>query len=90
MVMIAHSTVSRVVRDDKKVAVKATDAVPRGMIYALMYHWLGTANSLTSPYTDPKSTNPWHKGTRAGIQKFSGGLPSVMATTSFLPTNKFD
>lgn len=70
-------------------AVYETDAVPDGLVFALMYHWLGTSNSLTSPYTDPMSTNPWYKGTRVGIQKLAGGLPSVMQTTSFLPTNNF-
>ena len=70
-------------------AVYQTDAVPDGMVFALMYHWLGTSNSLTSPYTDPMSTNPWYKGTRVGIRKLAGSLPSVMQTTSFLPTNDF-
>ena len=70
-------------------AVYATDAVPPGTVFALMYHWLGTSNSLTSPYTDPMSTNPWYKGTRVGIRKLAGGLPSVLETTSFRPTNTF-
>ena len=70
-------------------AVYETDAVPDGMVFALMYHWLGTSNSLTSPYTDPMSTNPWYKGTRVGIRKLAGSLPSMMQTTSFLPTNDF-
>jgi arsenite oxidase large subunit len=69
--------------------VYVTDSVPRGMIFALMYHWLGTSNSLTSPYTDPMSTNPWYKGTRVAIRKLAGPLPSVTATTSFLPKNTF-
>ena len=70
-------------------AVYETDAVPPGTVFALMYHWLGTSNSLTSAYTDPMSTNPWYKGTRVGIRKLAGGLPSVLATTSFRPTNTF-
>ncbi|WP_039889049.1 arsenate reductase (azurin) large subunit [Acidiphilium sp. PM] len=70
-------------------AVYETDAVPPGMVFALMYHWLGTSNSLTSPYTDPMSTNPWYKGTRVGIRKLAGGMPSIVATTSFRPTNTF-
>lgn len=70
-------------------AVYETDAVSPGMVFAIMYHWLGTSNSLTSPYTDPKSTNPWYKGTRVALRKVSGGLPSVMNTTSFRPTNTF-
>lgn len=72
-----------------KFVVYETDAVPAGTVFALMYHWLGTSNSLTSPYTDPMSTNPWYKGTRVAIRKVSGGLPSVMKTTSFRPTNTF-
>lgn len=70
-------------------AVYETDAVPAGTVFALMYHWLGTSNSLTSPYTDPMSTNPWYKGTRVGIRKLSGGFASVLSTTSYRPTNKF-
>lgn len=69
--------------------VSVTDSVPKGMVFALMYHWLGTSNSLTSPYTDPMSTNPWYKGTRVAIRKLSGPLPSVVETTSFLPQNDF-
>ncbi|BAJ83099.1 arsenite oxidase large subunit (plasmid) [Acidiphilium multivorum AIU301] len=63
--------------------------MPPGTVFALMYHWLGTSNSLTSPYTDPMSTNPWYKGTRVGIRKLSGGLASVVATTSYRQTNTF-
>lgn len=70
-------------------AVYETDAVPAGTVFALMYHWLGTSNSLTSSYTDSMSTNPWYKGTRVGIRKLAGGIPSVLETTSFRPTNKF-
>ncbi|MFT2095135.1 arsenate reductase (azurin) large subunit [Acidiphilium multivorum] len=70
-------------------AVYETDAVPAGTVFALMYHWLGTSNSLTSPYTDPMSTNPWYKGTRVGIRKLAGGIPGILATASFRPTNKF-
>lgn len=70
-------------------AVYETDAVPEGTLFALMYHWLGTSNSLTSPYTDPMSTNPWYKGTRVGVRRLGGALPSLAATTSFLPTNTF-
>jgi arsenite oxidase large subunit len=69
--------------------VYVTDAVPKGMVFALMYHWLGTSNSLTSPYTDPMSTNPWYKGTRVAMRKLAGPLPSVAETTSFLPKNDF-
>lgn len=70
-------------------AVYVTDAVPKSMLFAIMYHWLGTANSLTSPYTDPMSTNPWYKGTRVAVHKLAGPLPSIVETTSFLPTNNF-
>ena len=70
-------------------AVYESDAVSPGTVFVLMYHWLGTSNSLTSPYTDPMSTNPWYKGTRVGIRKLAGGLPSVLETTSFRPTNTF-
>ncbi|MGC8476407.1 MAG: arsenate reductase (azurin) large subunit [Acetobacteraceae bacterium] len=69
--------------------VYVTDSVPRGVIFAQLFHWLGTSNSLTSPYTDPMSTNPWYKGTRAALRKLSAPIPSVMETTSFLPTNIF-
>jgi arsenite oxidase large subunit len=70
--------------------VYVTDAVPKGVIFALLYHWRGTANSLTSPYTDPMSTNPWYKGTRVALRKLSGPLASIEETTSFLPTNNFE
>lgn len=41
--------------------VYVNDAPRPGMFFAIMYHPRGTANSLTSPYTDPLSVNPWYK-----------------------------
>jgi arsenite oxidase large subunit len=70
--------------------VYVTDAVKPGLIFALQYHTRGTSNSLTSGYTDPKTTIPWYKGTRVAIRKLSGGLPDVVSNTSLLAQNKFD
>lgn len=70
--------------------VYITDAVKPGLIFALQYHTRGTSNSMTSGYTDPKTTIPWYKGTRVNIRKISGGLPDILATASTLQNNKFD
>lgn len=68
--------------------VKVLDSPKKGMIFAIQYHPRGTANSMTSSYTDPKTTIPWYKGTRVAIRKINGGLPQVAATTSPLPANR--
>jgi arsenite oxidase large subunit len=70
--------------------VYVTDAVKPGMLFLVMYHWRGTSNSLTSGYTDPKTTIPWYKGTRANLRKVAGAIPSVQQTASLLQQNKFD
>ena len=66
-----------------------SDAPKPGTLFAIMYHPRGTANSLTSPYTDPLSVNPWYKGTRAGLRKLGGAIPDILRTTSFRQTNNF-
>ncbi|GAB6940670.1 arsenate reductase (azurin) large subunit [Thermus brockianus] len=70
--------------------VYVTDAVKPGMLFLVMYHWRGTSNSLVSGYTDPKTTIPWYKGTRAALRKVAGAIPSVQATASLLQQNRFD
>ncbi|MCL5964843.1 MAG: arsenate reductase (azurin) large subunit [Deinococcota bacterium] len=70
--------------------VYVTDAVKPGLIFALQYHNKGTSNSMTSGYTDPKTTIPWYKGTRVAIRKVRGALPDLQQDTSFLQQNKFD
>lgn len=70
--------------------VYVTDAVKPGMLFLVMYHWRGTSNSLVSGYTDPKTTIPWYKGTRAALRKVAGAIPSVQQTASLLQQNKFD
>lgn len=70
--------------------VYVTDAVKPGSLFLVMYHWRGTSNSLVSGYTDPKTTIPWYKGTRANLRKVVGAIPSVQQTASFLQQNKFD
>ncbi|GEM84605.1 arsenate reductase (azurin) large subunit [Meiothermus hypogaeus] len=70
--------------------VYVTDSVRPGMIFALQYHHLGTSNSMTPGYTDPKTTIPWYKGTRVAIRKVRGALPDLQNSTSFLQQNKFD
>lgn len=67
-----------------------TDAVKPGLIFALMYHHRGTSNSMTSGYTDPKTTIPWYKGTRVNVRKIAGALPDLQMNTSVLQQNKFD
>jgi len=69
--------------------VYVTEAVRPGMVWIMQYHARGTSNSMTSPYTDPKTTIPWYKGTRVGIRKTEGSLESLKRTTSFLPQNSF-
>ena len=69
--------------------VSVNDAPKPGVLFAIMYHPRGTSNSLTSPYTDPLSVNPWYKGTRAGIRKLEGTIPDILNTASFLPNNTF-
>lgn len=66
-----------------------TDAVKPGSIFMVMYHWRGTSNSLVSGYTDPKTTIPWYKGTRANVRKVSGAIPFIQQTASTLQQNKF-
>lgn len=66
--------------------VRVLDATPPGQIFALQYHPKGTANALTSAYTDPKTTIPWYKATRVGLRKLAGELPT---TASLLPANRF-
>ena len=70
--------------------VYVTDAVQPGMLFLVMYHWRGTSNSLTSGYTDPKTTIPWYKGTRAALRKVAGALPSLHQTASTLQQNRFE
>ncbi len=67
-----------------------TDAVKPGLVFAMMYHQKGTSNSLTSGYTDPKTTIPWYKGTRVAVKRLSPGLPDLLQTASPLQQNKFD
>ncbi len=69
--------------------VYITEAVRPGMVWVMQYHARGTSNSMTSPYTDPKTTIPWYKGTRVGIRKTEGSLESLKRTTSFLPQIDF-
>lgn len=69
--------------------VYLTESVRPGMVFVMQYHYQGTSNSLTSPYTDPKTTIPWYKGTRVGIRKTSGSLESFKRTTSFRRHNDF-
>ncbi len=66
--------------------VRVLDSTPPGQIFALQYHPKGTANALTSAYTDPKTTIPWYKATRVGLRKLAGELPT---TASLLPANRF-
>lgn len=69
--------------------VYLTEAVRPGMVWIMQYHAQGTSNSMTSPYTDPKTTIPWYKGTRVGIRKAVGSLESLKRTTSFRRHNDF-
>lgn len=66
--------------------VRVTDAPPPGMVFALQYHPQGTANALTSSYTDPKTTIPWYKAARVGVRKLRGGL---LASASLRESNRF-
>ncbi|GEM88529.1 arsenite oxidase large subunit [Meiothermus granaticius NBRC 107808] len=70
--------------------VYVTDAVKPGLIFALQYHDKGTSNSMTSGYTDAKTTIPWYKGTRVNLRRLAGALPDLMMSTSVLQQNKFD
>jgi arsenite oxidase large subunit len=62
--------------------VRVDDASPVGTLFALQYHPLGTANALTSGYTDPKTTIPWYKGTRVGLRRLIGDITNARATTT--------
>lgn len=64
--------------------VRVVDAPKPGVIFALQYHARGTANALTSSYTDPKTTIPWYKGTRVGLKKVVDRPERV---PSLLPNN---
>lgn len=68
--------------------VRVNDSPRPGMIFALQYHPRGTSNSLTSGYTDPKTTIPWYKGTRVAVRKLPGAL-RASATSSLLPVNAY-
>ncbi|HYH95637.1 arsenate reductase (azurin) large subunit [Hyalangium sp.] len=61
--------------------VHVTDAPKPGLIFALQYHPRGTANHLTSPYTDAKTTIPWYKGTRVAVRKAPSPATKVPATS---------
>ena len=66
-----------------------TDAVPDGMVFALMGIGSAPSNSLDLALHRPDEHQPVVQGARVGIRKLAGSLPSVMQTTSFLPTNDF-
>lgn len=66
--------------------VRVCDSPPPGMVFALQYHPKGTANALTTRYTDPKTTIPWYKGSRVGLRTLSGQLASA---ASLRPVNVF-
>ncbi|MCA9552038.1 MAG: arsenate reductase (azurin) large subunit [Myxococcales bacterium] len=62
--------------------VKVLDGPPPGTLFALQYHPRGTANALTSGYTDPKTTIPWYKGARVGLRRVAArpdAVPSLLA-----------
>ncbi len=62
--------------------VRVDDASPVGTLFALQYHPLGTANALTSGYTDPKTTIPWYKGARVGLRRLSGDIGEARRSTT--------
>jgi arsenite oxidase large subunit len=68
--------------------VRVSDAPKPGLVFAIQYHPRGTANHLTSPYTDAKTTIPWYKGTRVAVRKASRATGPI-APTSPLDTNDY-
>jgi arsenite oxidase large subunit len=65
------------------------DGPPVGMVFALQFHPLGTANDLTSAYTDPKTTIPWYKGARVAVRRLAPDAGDPTAVSSALPNNHF-
>jgi len=59
------------------------------MIFALQFHPLGTANDLTSPYTDPKTTIPWYKAARVAMRKLAADGADPVAVISSRRTNDY-
>jgi len=57
--------------------VHVTDSPKPGLLFAIQYHPRGTSNSMTSSYTDPKTTIPWYKGTRVAVRKLNGTLDTA-------------
>jgi arsenite oxidase large subunit len=68
--------------------VRVDDASPVGTVFALQYHPLGTANALTSGYTDPKTTIPWYKGARVGLRRLSGDIADARRSTTTRPLSE--
>lgn len=65
------------------------DGPPPGLVFALQFHPGGTANDLTSAYTDPKTTIPWYKGTRVAVRKLDGDVSEARDRVSRLATHTF-
>ncbi|HEX8706124.1 MAG TPA: molybdopterin dinucleotide binding domain-containing protein, partial [Myxococcaceae bacterium] len=68
--------------------VHVTDAPRPGLLFAIQYHPRGSANALTTGYTDAKTTIPWYKGTRVALRKPKRPL-AVATAPSPLPGNKY-
>lgn len=61
--------------------VRVLDSTKPGVVFALQYHPRGSANELTSAYTDPKTTIPWYKGTRVAIRPLQGGVVALSSAS---------
>ncbi|MCA9566886.1 MAG: arsenate reductase (azurin) large subunit [Myxococcales bacterium] len=70
-----YNDVGRVV-----VQARLTRSVAPGQLFALQYHWAGTANALITSWTDPKTTIPWYKGARVGVRRVGGPGPGQSAS----------
>ncbi|WP_034341736.1 hypothetical protein [Deinococcus misasensis] len=65
------------------------DAVKEGLVFVLQFDLRGTSNSMVSGCTDPKTTIPWHTGTRVGFRRPNGQPSKLELFTRFLDTHDF-
>jgi arsenite oxidase large subunit len=88
---IDHGDLVEVWNDQGNLVAQArvVDSPPPGMIFALQFHPLGTANDLTSPYTDPKTTIPWYKAARVAMRKLAADGADPVAVISSRRTNDY-
>ncbi|MCB9689807.1 MAG: arsenate reductase (azurin) large subunit [Alphaproteobacteria bacterium] len=87
---VAHGDLVEVHNEEGNLVAQARvlDGPPRGMVFALQFHPLGTANDLTNPHVDATTGIPWYKATRVAVRRLEGEAPAF-DPISARPTNVF-